>query len=313
MKTYISIYIFIMAFLLSACSWQTGTPSPAVDAAIVQPEIAVSTEKSDIEKQLEFLSANFEQWKVEEERDWWGYAVSDLDQNGRLEIISSEDHGTGHFITTSIREVNADFDGLILCGQDRSCDLDVLEPLAAYGGPQSCGPLITPLWYYDDEPQTYSVYFDSKANQYHYIFNNCINICRRYQNLVGGQLVGYGVHALALDYHLENPFDYLGGFGVDYQVLLVLWVAAVAIGYAWGNALSVLHTRLENRLYLPVAVPRIPFVHYVQKGRKIVVALLIAVNAVVDSDKAHTLFLEQNISIKSYFEIVAPEAAHVLY
>lgn len=175
MKTYISIYLFIAVFLLSACSRQAKTPPPQSDTAAAQPEIEASTEKSEIEKQIEFFSANFERWKAEDETDWWGYAVTDLDQNGRLEVITSEDHGTGHFVTTSIREVNSSFDDLVMCGKDHSCDVDVLERLAADGGPQLCGPLITPLLNSSSEPQIYSVYYDGEADLYHYIFSDSIN------------------------------------------------------------------------------------------------------------------------------------------
>lgn len=165
----------IVVFLLSACSQRAEAPPSQPDTAATQPETEAPTEKSDIEKQIEFLAANFELWKAEDESDWWGYAVTDLDQNGRLEVTTSEDHGTGHYITTSIREVNSSFDDLVVIGQDRSCDVDVLERLAASGGPQPCGPLIAPLLYSGIEPQTYSVYYDSETDLYHYIYDDTIN------------------------------------------------------------------------------------------------------------------------------------------
>lgn len=184
MKHGLVVWILSLALLLASCGesqsiQQNESPrqSDDIPESSESTEFSFegfSTEKSDIEKQIEFLVANFENWKAEDEFGWWGYAITDLDQNGRLEVVTSEDHGTGHYKTTSIREVNADFDGLTLCGQDYSCDLDVLKRLAANGGPQSCGPLITPQWYYDDEPQTYSVYYDSNSDLYHYISSDSV-------------------------------------------------------------------------------------------------------------------------------------------
>lgn len=205
MKAYIPIYILILALLLSACSSQTEMSLPTVDTSSGQPEIAVSTEKSDVEKQIEFLAANYELWKAENESDWWGYAITDLDQNGRLEVVTSEDHGTGHYKTTSIWEVTSSFDNLVVCGQGRSCDVDVLEYLATYGGPQPCGPLITPLLYSSNEPQTYSVYYDSKADFYHYIFRDSINYKGEW----------YGTFAVQRSFSLQN--DEVNGILLSYE------------------------------------------------------------------------------------------------
>lgn len=171
-KKTILCLITIILLLCSSCSGhQEHTTTTAV-----QSEMENTVEKTDVEEQLEFLAENFELWKAEDESDWWGYAVTDLDQNGRLEVITSESHGTGHYTTTVIREVNPDSDRLTLCGKDASCEVDILQRLAAGGCPQPCGPLIAPQLYYSDESQTYSVYYDSKADLYHYIFADCINV-----------------------------------------------------------------------------------------------------------------------------------------
>ncbi len=53
-------------------------------------------------------------------------------------------------------------------------------------------------------------------------------------------------------------------------------------------------------------------VHDVQKGSEIIISLVVAANAVVDSDKPHALVLEKNICVKPDFQIVTPEPAHVL-
>ena len=75
----------------------------------------------EMEDQLDILVNARDTWRVLDETDWWGYAVTDLDQNGRLELIASETHGTGHFTSTRIWEVNEALDGLTVCETDESC------------------------------------------------------------------------------------------------------------------------------------------------------------------------------------------------
>lgn len=122
---------------------------------------------------MDVLAANYGVWKLQEAYDAWAYAVTDLDQNGRLELISTEMHGTGHYTTTAIWEINPSLTGLILCGRDRSCDLDILDRLAAEGGPQSCG-LIISLMYSSDGPMAYPVYYDADADLYRYVVQDTV-------------------------------------------------------------------------------------------------------------------------------------------
>lgn len=183
MKKQILLCVIAIVLLLAARSLQSETlPAqgnaslpPEASTSMPQPEDVNTTEKSDTEQQLEFLAAHFELWQAEEELDAWGYAVTDLDQNGKLEIVTTESHGSGNYTTTSIREVDADFQSLNLCGKGHSCNTDILQRLAAEGGPQSCGPLIAPHRYSNDAPQVYPVYYDSEENQYHYMFADSIN------------------------------------------------------------------------------------------------------------------------------------------
>lgn len=68
----------------------------------------------DADDQIKILADNVKDWASDPENggSWMGYAVTDLDQNGRLEVISSVSGGTGMYTTTEIREINEKKDGL---------------------------------------------------------------------------------------------------------------------------------------------------------------------------------------------------------
>lgn len=187
MKKSMPACLLLLLFLLSACSGQTEnvkegrTEAAAELSQTMSPQLesAVPTEQTDEEKQIVFLAANVDLWKADK-NDWphgYVYAVTDLDQNGRLEIITSEIHGTGHYVRTVIREMTSDFSTLSICGEGCSTELDILERLAEEGGPQPCGPLIFGHGAYGAYPvsydaDTYPVYYDADADLYHYIYQD---------------------------------------------------------------------------------------------------------------------------------------------
>ena len=190
MKTVIPLAALL---LLTACAAENGA-RPTEDAPGEAAVRAVPAAQSDTEAQLMFLAEHYALWRVEEESDWWGYAVADLDRNGQLEVISSEDHGTGHYTTTSVRELTAERDGLVLCGQDRSCGEETPELLDASGGPRACGPLLMPWLCSDDQPQTYTAYYDGAAGAYHYLFTDSVNCSGAW----------YGTFAVQRSFSLQN-------------------------------------------------------------------------------------------------------------
>ena len=50
----------------------------------------------------------------------------------------------------------------------------------------------------------------------------------------------------------------------------------------------------------------------IQKRGKVAILLVRAVYAVVDSDKPHTLFHEQDFCIKAHFQIITTKTRHIL-
>ena len=70
-------------------------------------------------EQLDLIAENADLWKQEMEYGLWGYTVADLDQNGRLEIISASLQGTGIYTLIRIFEVDAEGTILTEVTQDR--------------------------------------------------------------------------------------------------------------------------------------------------------------------------------------------------
>ena len=70
------------------------------------------------EDQIALLAANARQWVKTDPAIPYSFAVTDLDRNGRLEIITSICMGTGIFTYTDVWEVNETYDGVMRCETD---------------------------------------------------------------------------------------------------------------------------------------------------------------------------------------------------
>lgn len=91
---------------------QKGDGQATISQAQQQAQTAQAILKfirGTLDAQLALIDTNRDTWKVLDESDAWCYAVTDLDGNGRLEILSSETHGSGHFTTFRAWEVSEDF------------------------------------------------------------------------------------------------------------------------------------------------------------------------------------------------------------
>ncbi len=120
-------YIFIcICLLLSALTACHKEEIPEVSVSVVGTEdIAQTTETStqpeeavmSSEAQIELIVQEQERWLPEEE--WYyqpySYAITDLNQNGRLELLVSICEGTGIYTMTDVYEVSKDGESLIRC------------------------------------------------------------------------------------------------------------------------------------------------------------------------------------------------------
>jgi len=66
-------------------------------------------------EQLELICENADLWQSLDGTDDWQYAVTDLDRNGRLEIIAANTAGSGYYTTINLFEVNETGDTLEAC------------------------------------------------------------------------------------------------------------------------------------------------------------------------------------------------------
>lgn len=105
-----------------------------------------------IQKQIQIISEHTSIWAAPQKDPVYLYTVTDLDQNGRLELIASFTQGSGYYTSSYYYEVNETFDGLNLC--------KVVVPQ---------GDSEADITEYD-----VPVYYDSVNDRYHYIFHDVI-------------------------------------------------------------------------------------------------------------------------------------------
>lgn len=103
--------------------------------------------------QLAVIAAGRDLWKQDVEYNNWGYTVTDLDHNGRYEIISCSVQGTGFYSYIQAFEVNEAGDGLT----DLMADLKDRT--------DSSPDIMT---------DRVTFYSDPQSGQYYYIFNDMI-------------------------------------------------------------------------------------------------------------------------------------------
>ena len=177
MKKCIIFMLISCAFILSACSSSSVSQNqnfPETDVSISTdtPQLDELNPQTDAEKQLAIFAESYGDWSVEEECDWWGYAVTDLDQDGNWEIIASECHGTGHYTTTSIYEIDSYHVAFERVVSDTSPDEELTLKALSHGRPLQTGLLLKPNQEMSDVPQTYPAYYDEDQNVYYYIYED---------------------------------------------------------------------------------------------------------------------------------------------
>ena len=91
----------------------------------LSPEDITEEIKPSYEDQIEIIAQKADEWFGIDVNTSYSYCVTDLDANGRLEIISSGIGGSGQFSFGNIYEVNSTFDGLDKCGENGSFHPDI--------------------------------------------------------------------------------------------------------------------------------------------------------------------------------------------
>lgn len=122
-----------------------------------EPQESVVRSATDSEWQLQLLAENYQLWRGDEEYVSYGYAVTDLDRNGRLEILAASMQGTGLYTYAVCFEVNETGTGV----DEVLMNLDELEYLES-------GP--------DIMVKTVPAYCDSSKGIYRYLFEDFLRI-----------------------------------------------------------------------------------------------------------------------------------------
>lgn len=107
---------------------KNAAASPETSVAVVPDEPAAETEQAaepeksvmTEEVQRAFIMDRYDSWAApwENGAEDWFYTITDLDHNGRLEVITASLQGSGLYTYAEIREINEDFSDLVLCQDD---------------------------------------------------------------------------------------------------------------------------------------------------------------------------------------------------
>ncbi len=114
----------MLVFMMTGCGTKAGGTAsagqPASETILQQPapvtnaEAGISSAPSmPEEQQKQLMMANYSLWAYTEPWDSpWFYSFTDLDHNGRMEVIAATLQGTGLYTWMKVYEVNADCSGL---------------------------------------------------------------------------------------------------------------------------------------------------------------------------------------------------------
>lgn len=151
MKRYFALLLmFSLILSVAGCAFSGSNATQPVFTT-VPPEPTVPTTQPDTySEQLDLIWQEMDYWIQDPYADVWCYAVTDLDGNGRLEIISSDTQGSGHYVTTRMLEVNADLTGLTTVPNDNEYNNNI----CLTSGYQSGGLETIPCMY-DGEGYSY--------------------------------------------------------------------------------------------------------------------------------------------------------------
>ena len=148
MKNVILSLLLIFSLMLSGCTVEMASPPAVAESSPETAELEVTVLPYDQQKAL--IEANRAQWELDRDYCPWFYTITDLDMNGRLEIICACTQGTGVFTTAFVWELSEDFKTLVPCA-------DFIEEGMSF-----------PEIIVDSAER----YFDADSGQYWYVFSD---------------------------------------------------------------------------------------------------------------------------------------------
>lgn len=114
MKRHFTLFLTLSLMIsLAGCALPgRDSTQPVFTTVPPEPAIPPTIQPDTYSQQLDLIWQEMDDWIQDPYADVWCYAVTDLDGNGRLEIISSDTQGSGHYVTTRMLEVNEALTGL---------------------------------------------------------------------------------------------------------------------------------------------------------------------------------------------------------
>lgn len=112
--------VLIFIILFTACAKQLDKYVPETNKSFEYNldtlDLSNVSQNQDYEAQIQVIANNIDIWSIKNNQmeDINGYCITDLDNNGLLEIIVSKVNNTTMFTTNNIYEVNNNLDGLTL-------------------------------------------------------------------------------------------------------------------------------------------------------------------------------------------------------
>ncbi len=152
-----------------AITIQPVNPTQAATQPVTQP----AGQETDVQSQIRLLAANGDTWLSRLELDQYipyQFAVTDLDRNGRLELLLSTFQGTGHYSYNYLWQVDPQTQTLTECPW----------PLGEGESPAD-------LTFNQEIP----CYYDENGDVYHYIFTDLLKI--------GAAQYLYSIRSVTLD------------------------------------------------------------------------------------------------------------------
>lgn len=169
--------------------YECDIPWHPLEEASLEIYSVAETASESVQAQLELIVDSIDQWALAMDyaNEVYEYAVTDLDGNGRLEIIAANMGGTGIYTYSNYYEVNETFDGLVLC------ERDVME-----GGSQA-----------DIGTESVDAYYDGETGTTYYVFKDYIRngAAEHYEVQIAVSLVDGKVfeETLALRSEIHDP------------------------------------------------------------------------------------------------------------
>lgn len=147
------ITLLILCLGLTGCGLFDPDPTAPVFTTVPPETVPETTVPDTYADQLSLIWREMDCWIKDPYADAWCYAVTDLDGNGLLEFISSDTQGTGHYTTTRMWEVSADFATLV-----------PVENSNEYGG-----GVVLSSGYQSGGTETVPCFYDGETNTWFYI------------------------------------------------------------------------------------------------------------------------------------------------